>query len=603
MSFIDQNINLLSKNPNHWIGKNNENDSQTLFINRDNSGNEFLFKNNEIFKIRETLDESQKPNNLKRELIFAIGINSFEEINSVYQTMSKESYLIIIEPNISLFNYALHQRDLSIFQFPNIIVFADDLINLPFFLDNLLSTNLIFYIKNIRLYLTDSYKNFEEETNLFIVKKITETVKYKAMVYGNSIEDSLTGFKHNMRNIKQLARSKNVASLKGAFKDLPAIVVAAGPSLNKNISYLKTVKDKAIIIAVDTISSRLLEEGIVPDFICSIEREKDTYTYFYENKNYPKETTLVGPLLLYPKIFDEFKGDLIIPMRKNVGEYLWLQETLNLRDDNTISIGLSCAHVAFGFAEHIGASPIILVGQDLAFGVSKEESHAGGTIYDDKNFTNDVFSKINELKVDGYYGKEVTSTDIWINFRKWFEKEILDKKLFVINSTEGGAKIANTIQKDLKDVIEEYCIHYISPVKEVIDSTASYPITIEQMKQSLDSQIEYLSRIKKDFESQLNKLKKLKIYDHFNQSDLLKVLNKLNETDRFFDQIKNNWLLRHNLQPMIMTTVWNLFDIEQVLSANNLKRNKELQVEFLTVSVFVMGEILAIIEKSLKNIN
>lgn len=55
---------------------------------------------------------------------------------------------------------------------------------------------------------------------------------------------------------------------------------------------------------------------------------------------------------------------------------------------------MSCAHVAFGFAEHIGASPIVLLGQDLAFGDSEEESHADGTIYDNKKFTNEVFSAI-----------------------------------------------------------------------------------------------------------------------------------------------------------------------------------------------------------------
>ncbi|MFD2881216.1 6-hydroxymethylpterin diphosphokinase MptE-like protein [Paenibacillus rhizoplanae] len=41
---------------------------------------------------------------------------------------------------------------------------------------------------------------------------------------------------------------------------------------------------KVVIIAVDTIAQRLCEEGITPDFICSIERDKETYSYFYENK-------------------------------------------------------------------------------------------------------------------------------------------------------------------------------------------------------------------------------------------------------------------------------------------------------------------------------
>ena len=63
---------------------------------------------------------------------------------------------------------------------------------------NLFSTSLINYIKNIRFYFTYYYKNHGMEINRLIINKIKETVKYKTMIYGNSIEDSLTGLKHNL---------------------------------------------------------------------------------------------------------------------------------------------------------------------------------------------------------------------------------------------------------------------------------------------------------------------------------------------------------------------------------------------------------------------
>lgn len=188
-----------------------------------------------------------------------------------------------------------------------------------------------------------------------------------------------------MKNLKHLPRSKDVSLLKNAMLNVPAIVVSAGPSLNKNIKQLQGLKNKAVIIAVDTIAQRLCNEGVVPDFICSIERGIETYTYFYEGKTYPVESTLVGPLVLYPEVFEEFSGEVVIPMRGNVGEFIWLKEIMGLKDDYSISIGLSCAHVAFGVAEHIGASPIILIGQDLAYGSSEKETHAGGLFMMIKN--------------------------------------------------------------------------------------------------------------------------------------------------------------------------------------------------------------------------
>ncbi|WP_018394640.1 6-hydroxymethylpterin diphosphokinase MptE-like protein [Bacillus sp. 37MA] len=601
MDLLNKNINILSTNPNHWIGEYKETLNSIDILDKDSIGNEQFIINKKLFSISDKFDEEQCPNNLKRELIFVIGLFSVNEIKMLYQNMSKESFLVILEPNKSFFNFVLCEKDLSIFKSLNLILFADDLINLPFFLDNLFSTSLIYYIKNIRFYFTEYYRLDCLDTSTLIIKEIKETIKYKTIVYGNSIEDSLTGFMHNIKNSKYLIQSKDVSLLKNTFKNIPAVIVAAGPSLNKNIQELKKMKTKAIIIAVDTIASRLHDEGIIPDFICSIEREKETYTYFYEGKNYSEDTTLIGPLLLHPKIFEEFKGDLVIPMRENVGEYIWLQDTFGFSGDNSISIGLSCAHVAFGFAEHIGASPIVLVGQDLAFGSSKEESHAEGTIYDEKEFTNNTFSTINEITVEGYYGNNVRSTDIWMSFRKWFEKEIVEKKLIVINATEGGAKIANSIQMSLVNVIEEYCSETNIIVKDVLNSISSYPINEEQMKLALSQQKNILQELKNKFEKQLKTIQKLKINNNSTKKELLKVLNKLQISDQLFKIVNENWLLRHNLQPILMTTIWNLYSIDQVLSAENLNRNKEIQLEFLTVGVFVLNELILIIDQSLMN--
>ncbi|MGN7762055.1 motility associated factor glycosyltransferase family protein [Paenibacillus sp. 22594] len=602
MMLLNRNIEVLSRNADHWICEQKEADFRHDLFIKDSEDNEIVINNNQTLLMKKEIDKSSLPNPLKRELIFVMGINSVEEIEKLIQTMSKESFLIIIEPNPIFFSYALNKRDLSFFVNFNVILFVDELNNLSIFLDKMFSTTLVYYLKSMRFYFTYFYRNYAVDKCTYLVRAVKETAKYKAMLFGNSIEDSLSGFRHNMKNLPYLVHSKDVSHLKNLFKDIPAIVVAAGPSLNKNIEQLKRLTSKVVIIAVDTIVQRLCEEGIIPDFICSIEREKETYTYFYEQKNYPAEITLISPLLLYPKIFEEFKGDIIIPMRENVGEYVWLQETLGLKGDNSISIGLSCAHVAFGFAEHIGASPIVLLGQDLAFGNSEEESHAGGTIYDNKEFTNEVFSTIDKTYTEGYYGGTVHTTDIWINFRKWFEIEIFNENIVVINATEGGAKIENTIQMSLIEVAQQYCSNDITPVKEVMDSVGKYPLDKVQMKLILKEQKDLFISMKTEFGEQLNIIKELNINDRLSEKQLLKVLGKLSKTDVLFEKIKNDWLLRHNLQPIMMSSFWNLYAIEQTLSSSNLIANRDIQIEFLTVSVFVLGEIISIIEDSSNNL-
>lgn len=599
MNLLDNNIDVLSQSSNHWIGEPQENDISLEVFDDCEEGNEKLFLNDRILIIKDELDETSLPNPLKKELIFLVGILSVNEIMKYIRTMSQESILIIVEPNIPFFNYALNKKDLYFFKLPNVILFADGLSKLPLFLDRLFSTSALFYLKNIKFYFTYYYRQHDLDMCISIVKEIKNTAKYKAMIYGNSVDDSLLGFKQNMQNLKHLTRSKDVSHLKNQFENIPAIVVSAGPSLNKNIKHLKKIKTSAVIIAVDTIAQRLCDEGIIPDFICSIERGEVVYSYFYKNKRFPADIPIVAPLLLYPKIFDEHDGDIIIPMRSGVGEYSWLQQILGLSDDASISIGISCAHVAFGFAAHIGASPIVLVGQDLAFGSSVSETHAVGTIYDNTKSANEEASSKKEVYTEGYLGTDVATTDLWNSFRTWFEFEISEKKLNVINATEGGARIANTTQMNLENVINRYCSKSVTPVKKIMQNTDTYPLDKSEMKLILEEQHSIFKDMVSQFEQQVKVIKRISLTSHSSEKELMKALSKLERTDSLFSQITGNTLLKHNLQPVMISCVWDLYAIEQTLTATNLMKNRAVQLDFLTVCVVVLTEIVSILQKTL----
>ncbi|WP_449599057.1 hypothetical protein [Paenibacillus sp. Marseille-Q9583] len=203
MNLLDRNIDILSQNSNHWIGEPQEGDTSLEIFADGEEGNEKIFLNGGILTIKDELDESNLPNPFKKELIFLVGISSVKEITNLIQTMSQESILVIVEPKISFFNYALNQRDLNFFKSPNVILFADGLSKLPFFLDRIFSTSAIFYLKNIKFYFTYYYRQYDLDMCISIVKEIKKTAKYKSMIYGNSVDDSLIGFKQNMKNLKQ----------------------------------------------------------------------------------------------------------------------------------------------------------------------------------------------------------------------------------------------------------------------------------------------------------------------------------------------------------------------------------------------------------------
>ena len=115
--------------------------------------------------------------------------------------------------------------------------------------------------------------------------------------------------------------------------------------------------------------------------------------------------------------------------------------------------GHSCAHLAYELAEVLGHERVILIGQDLAY--SKDGiSHA-----DDNLYIHNQEKYKDSLKTAPAYGGigEVITTDTWNMFRKEFETGIAIKpeNFEVYNATEGGARIAGTIEMPFSELAKQ----------------------------------------------------------------------------------------------------------------------------------------------------
>ncbi len=65
------------------------------------------------------------------------------------------------------------------------------------------------------------------------------------------MEDILVGMDNYLDNWSHTFRGTDISHFKDIYKGKPAIIVGAGPSLDKNKRYLKKVKGKALILCVD----------------------------------------------------------------------------------------------------------------------------------------------------------------------------------------------------------------------------------------------------------------------------------------------------------------------------------------------------------------
>ncbi len=245
------------------------------------------------------------------------------------------------------------------------------------------------------------------------------------------------------RNAGYLADLPRAKFFYDAFKGVPAIVAAAGPSLSESIDFIRKSGSRSIIVAVDTSYRILRKHGIEPHFCITVDPQSVNARYF-EGDTMSK-TILVADPSSHPSVFRLFKGRVVrtgtaFPMMK------WIDEICG--EGGEIAHGGSVSTNAYDFAKRLGASPIVLVGQDLAF--TGGYAHARGSYLDDqvhlrteRFFPAEMYNRrqltaLPKIFIDGIRGGRVHTNQKMMIFLSWFERRN-DPEL--INATVNGARM------------------------------------------------------------------------------------------------------------------------------------------------------------------
>lgn len=437
--------------------------------------------------------------------------------------------IIVIEPSKEVFCLALKNIDLR-------WLFEGDFFDLSIAESDIdVANRFLRIIKKSSSfeYLTlPGYKlNFDEDY-LRYQKLINETIAQEIININTFTLFGQTWTRNFFENLNKVTESLPVHNLFNKFKGIPAVIISAGPSLNKNIHLLKDLKGRAVLIAVGTAYKALKKHNIEPDFITSCDGGEPNYRHFKDLKieNIP----LVYDPVIHYKILKEYKGPLVAANISNI--FLsWFEEKLDFKTGN-LSCGSSIANVSLDFAYKLGADPIIFVGQDLAY--TDGRTHAEGTTYE-KNRVE--ASKINasQVYVTDINGEKVLSSRTFQAFLRWFENFIEKRKDKVyIDATEGGARIEGTEIIPLKGVIEKYCQN-VQPIKDIIAEfiNKSSPINRkDEIIELLDVIVNDLEEFKEIAGEGLNLVYDLKLL-YQKQSCFNKVQKILNELDSIDERL------------------------------------------------------------------
>jgi hypothetical protein len=182
-------------------------------------------------------------------------------------------------------------------------------------------------------------------------------------------------------NLDRYSTGTGVSDLAGVGAGRPAILVSAGPSLRRNIELLGSpgVRERFVIIAVQTVLKQLLARGIRPHFVTALDYHEISRR-FYEGLTAEAVdgVTLVAEAKANPAILDAFPGEIRIVSDRFLDRLLG--DDL-VRPLGTLRAGATVAHLGYYLARHLGCDPVVLVGQDLGF-TDGQYYAAGAAIHD-----------------------------------------------------------------------------------------------------------------------------------------------------------------------------------------------------------------------------
>ncbi|MBA3602524.1 MAG: DUF115 domain-containing protein [Parachlamydiaceae bacterium] len=302
---------------------------------------------------------------------------------------------------------------------------------------------------------------FYEKSKIDTYKLLAHEVDYSTELKKSLLEEYLeygAAFYRNFyQNLLYLPQSYQGNLLFGKFQKIPAIICGAGPSLEKNMHFLKQLQERALIFAGGSAINVLNSASIQPHICAGIDpneaqnvRLHNAQAYeipfFYRNRlNHSAFKTIHGPRLY-------LTGGGGYDVSK------FFESRLNIEGED-IEEGENVVTFCIEIALAMECDPIILVGMDLAF--TDRKTYSEGVVFDPsvEQKTLDIYAnfEMTGLIKKDIYGEPIYTLWKWVAESEWmgqWAKDHPDNHLY--NCTEGGLGCPGVENLTLKDAAERF---------------------------------------------------------------------------------------------------------------------------------------------------
>ena len=512
INFVDDSVQLLDLLSNKNLYEEEPFVNALNRINNFNLGSAFNLIKIEPLEKRNFYDNEINAYEYLNEFI-----NNFQDINlevnkfiflgtllgihimDFHKVLNAKTYLII-EPNIEIFRLSMFVTDYKILTKNSRLFFAID--ENEYTLKEIIKSFLEYkYEFNNLIHFELAHKINEPLIN----KLSTLFTHFGEMRYPFS--DYLISLDRFNYYIKENIQLVDLSKIYNFLKNTPILFLGAGPSLEKNLDYLKLFENNFIIVAVAATLKTLEIKNIIPDIIITVDGQGIVLEQFKVNEIMYKNSIILSSIKLDKNLYSILKS-------KNL---FFFQNSLNLFTNLGFITGITVGDMGIDILLRLGVKNLYLLGIDAAIDSKTGKTHTNMHISSKNIDLNKNNAQIDFEKTIVYIkGNFESKVPTLLEYKEMIEE--IDEKFqhlnnkFSIYNLSNGAYFKNTIPLKAKEI----------KIKEKIDKNL----------------------FQNKFLLNLNSMTKQKLNDIFikefdKEREILIKLNYLEKSISFFDEFKN----------------------------------------------------------------
>ncbi len=450
----------------------------------------------------------------------------------------------IYEPNLEIFRLSLFVTDYKSLNNKSRIIFSvmDE--------ENILVEKLNQFFKEIFIYSNYNikyYKMINVEDGVFH-KILSELYLSNGSSYDYTklLFDTFYSVSKHINKYKILT-TKNKSANFSLTNDKPSLLIAAGPSLTKNMKWLKENQDKFILVAIGATYKKLFDNGITPDIVTTVDPKYhilDTTHFNLKDVELLKNTMVLASINTPTKILNRFNQ-----------EKLFLYEVVDtFKNNSNVYNGISVGEITLSLLLDMNVKEIYLLGTDLAFDEKTGLSHFEGYVNKREDFESEK-SKVDEVLETGRTSRKefilvkgnkkeqvVTNRMFALSINQYVRIISYFKKSYqnIYNLCEDGAYIEGTILKNMEDIQDYKNIENKDFLFNNLEKISEFGLLGNEFRE-LDIRINNMKFIKKVLNEQFFKATNSTNISKFNDKFLI-VLNVIaKKNDKLFLKIISNY--------------------------------------------------------------